>query len=612
MENLKENLEQIVGKENVIADRVDLLCYSNEMSPFKYEPDLLVFAKTTQEVSRILQYANKRKIPVTPRGAGTSVVGAVLPKKRGIILDLTKMDKIQTIKTEDLYAIVEPGVVLDKLNKNLAKHGLFFPPDPGSSAACTIGGMAATNASGVRAVKYGTTKDWILALEIVLVDGTIFKAGHPVPKSSSGYNLVQLFVGSQGTLGIITELTLKVAPLPRYRATISVFFDTLENAGRSVTDILLAGVKPAAMELMDKNCQIAVNKVFILNLPETEGLLIIELDGNEKAVKEDIKAVEEICMKRNGKNFAWIDDPEKAEKLWKARKGLVPSMAKLREGYVIMVLAEDPGLPISKLKDVIREIQNISRKYGITMATFGHAGDGNVHPTMIVDPGSSEDWKKVKLVEKELMNLVLKHGGSISAEHGIGLSKIPFAKAGLGVSLEVMKRIKKTLDPNNILNPGKLGLDTGEREEPRNLFYEGLAHIGEEFELKRYKNEILKCFRCGICRAVCPTFNYTKLETTNARGRVLLAYFFLTKEIKPSEKLLEAFNKCTLCMHCTMACPPGIVVSEIVETARRDMVKMGFTDPVHKAIAENIMKHNNPFGLDAAQRLELAKTLEVL
>jgi glycolate oxidase len=612
MENLHRALEKIVGKENVKDDIVELLCYSSDMSPFTYKPNFIVLPKTTDEVSKILRLANAHRIPVTPRGAGTSVVGAILPRKGGIILDLTKMDKIKELKVEDLYVVVEPGVVLDKLNKTLSKHGLFFPPDPGSSLACTVGGMAATNASGVRAVKYGTTRDWVLGLEVVLANGEIFKTGKPVLKTSSGYNLVQLFVGSEGTLGVITELTLKVHPIPSYKATVSVYFDQLENAGRAVTDILLAGVKPAAMELMDKTCINVINQAFNLNLPETEGLVIIELDGNMQGVKQDIETIEKICMQRGGREIEWTDDPRRSERLWSARKVLVPSLARLKEGNIIVVLAEDPGLPISEMEEAIKEFQKISKKYGIIIATFGHTGDGNIHPLMIINPDNPEEWKKVWQIEKELIVTVLKRKGTLTAEHGIGLSKIPFASPGLGISLEIMKKIKKTLDPNNILNPGKMGLDTDIRKDPDNLFYQKLRKVKMELFLARFRNDIIKCFKCGLCRAVCPTFNGTKMESANARGKVLLAYFLLTGQLEPSEKVLEAFNKCTLCAHCTLTCPPGIRVAEIVEHARRDLADRGFIHPLHKAMADNIIKHGNPFGKDAVSRDELAKSLETI
>jgi len=610
MKSLRKMLEGIVGEENVKVDRVDLLCYSNDMTPYKYEPDILVFPTSTEEVSKILRLANTRKIAVTTRGAGTSVVGGVLPRGGGIILDMAKMDKVKEVKGEDLYVVVEPGVVLDKLNKVLLPHGLFFPPDTGSSSACTIGGMAATNASGAHAMKYGTTKDWILGLEVVLADGRVVKTGTPVFKTSSGYNLTHLFVGSEGTLGVITELTLKVIPLPSYKATVSVFFDEIEKAGKASTDIILAGVRAAAMEFMDGTCIEVINEVFNLGLPKAQGLMFIELDGQEKSVKEEIKKITEICRKRGGRNIEWTDDPQEYEKIWEARKTLVASLARLKEGYVLTHFAEDPGFPISEVKEAIKEFQKISEKYGITIATFGHTGDGNIHPVMIINPDDPQEWRKVKLVEKEFMDLTLRKKGTISAEHGMGLCKIPFARTGLGASLNVMKKIKEALDPNHILNPGKMGLDTEEREEPGHFLYQDSAKIRRDLFLKKYKNEITKCFRCGLCRATCPIFNQTMVESAGARGKVLLSYFLLTGQLEPSEKLLEAFNLCTLCMHCTITCPAGVKVAEIVETARRDLASKGFIHPAHKAIAKNILKYNSVFGENATPKAELAESLK--
>jgi len=610
VKNVRKVLEGIVGKENIKVDRVDLLCYSNDMTPYKYEPDILVFPRTTEEVSKILRFANSRKIPVTTRGAGTSVVGGVLPRRGGIVLDMTKMDKINKVAVEDFYVVVEPGVILDKLNRVLFPHGLFFPPDTGSSSACTIGGMAATNASGVHAVKYGTTRDWILGLVVVLANGRVIKTGAPVFKTSSGYNLTHLFVGSEGTLGVVTELTLKLNPLPPSKATVSIFFDDVEKASKASTSIMLAGVRPAAMELMDKTCIEVINEVFNLGLPKAEGLLLVELDGHEKEVKKGIEEVVEICGKMEGKNMKWTTDPQKYEKIWEARKALVASLARLKEGYVLVHFAEDPAFPLSEIRNAIKEFRKISEKYGITIATFGHTGDGNLHPVMIVNPEDQEEWRKVKLVEKEFVDVLLKKGGTISAEHGIGMSKIPFAKTSLGTSLDVMKKIKEALDPNNILNPGKMGLDTEEREDPGHFLYQYPAKIRTGFFLEKCKNEITKCFRCGLCRATCPTFNHTKVESANARGKVLLSYFLLTGQLKPSEKVLEAFNLCTLCMHCTITCPAGVKVAEIVEKARRDLASKGFIHPAHKAIAKNILNYNSIFGENATPKAELAESLK--
>jgi len=339
-------------------------------------------------------------------------------------------------------------------------------------------------------------------------------------------------------------------------------------------------------------------------------LVIIELDGNEQGVKEDIKAIEKICTRRGGREIEWTDDPSKSERLWGARKVLVPSLARLKEGNIIVVLAEDPGLPISEMEEAIKEFQRISKKYGIIIATFGHTGDGNIHPLMIINPDNEEEWKKVWQIEKELITTVFKRKGAISAEHGIGLSKIPFTPQGLGTSLEVMRKVKKALDPNNILNPGKMGLDTKKREDPSNLFYQKLRKVKEELFLARFRNDIIKCFKCGLCRAVCPTFDGTKMESANARGKVLLSYFLLTGQLDPSEKLLEAFNKCTLCAHCTLTCPPGIRVAEIVEHARKDLADKGFIHSLHKTMSNSIEKFGNPFGKDAALREKLAESLE--
>ncbi len=609
LSSMAEHLQGIVGEDRVISDRVSLLCYSSDMSPFTYTPDVVVFPKSTDDVVEIVKYANENKIPIVPRGAGTSVIGAILPRRGGIIIDFTRMNKVKEVRPNDLVAIVEPGIVLDRLNAELAKYGFFFPPDPASSPACTIGGMVNTNASGVRAAKYGTTRNWVLGLEVVLANGEVLRTGWPVIKQSTGYDLTQLFIGSEGTLGVVTEVLLKLAPIPRYRMTITMSFDQLSQAGKAVTEILLSGVRPAAMELLDKLCLDVVNDVFKLGLPSREGFIVMELDGTEGSVKDELRRVEEVAKKMGAKDFNWTDDPKESLKLWTARKALVPSLAKIKEGYVLIPLAEDPCVPISEIEGAIKDFQSIAAKYGIISPTFGHAADGNLHPTMIIDPTNPEEWNKMLKMEREIFDVVLKRRGALSAEHGIGISKIPFAREALGRGLDLMRSLKKALDPNGILNPGKMGLDVETRDDPDNFFYAYLSRLKGEFQALKRAYESIRCFRCGFCRAVCPTFSYFTVESRGARGRVILSYYFLTNKVEASESLRQAYDLCTVCGHCMQVCPPGIKIVDIIEHMRRDLAEKGYINPVHKALGENILKYGNIYGLENAPRGELAKEL---
>ncbi len=604
-----EFLKGVVGEDRVVSDRVSLLCYSSDMSPFTYTPDVVVFPRSTEDVVEIVKYANENKIPIVPRGAGTSVIGAILPRRGGIVIDFTRMNRVKEVKTDDLIAIVEPGVVLDRLNAELAKYGLFFPPDPASSPACTVGGMVNTNASGVRAAKYGTTRNWVLGLEVVLANGEVIRTGWPVIKQSTGYDLTQLFIGSEGTLGVVTEVMIKLAPIPPYRVTMTMFFDELSQAGKAVTEILLAGVRPAAMELLDKVCLDVVNEVFKLGLPSREGFIVMELDGTEGSVKEEMKKVEEVAKKVGAKDLAWTDDPKESLKLWTARKALVPALARVKEGYVLIPLAEDPSFPISEIEGAIKDFQRIGAKYGLITATFGHAADGNLHPVMIIDPANPEEWDKMLKMEKEIFDVVIKRRGALSAEHGIGVAKIPFVKQAVGKGLEVMRALKRALDPNNILNPGKMGLDVETRDDPDNIFYAYISRLKGEFAALKRVYEAIRCFRCGFCRSVCPTFNYFFVESRGARGRVVLSYYFLAGKVEASEELRQAYDMCTVCGHCMQVCPPGIKIVDIIEQMRRDLAAKGYVHPVHKALGENILKYGNIYGQDNTPRAELAREL---
>ncbi len=604
-----KRLKSIVGEDRIISDEVSLLCYSSDMSPFMYMPDMVIFPEFIKEVVEIVNYARETKTPIVPRGAGTSVIGAVLARNGGIVVDFTRMDEVKEVKPDDLVAVVEPGVVLDKLNAELAKYGLFFPPDPGSSSVCTIGGMICTNASGIRAAKYGTTRSWVLGLEVVLANGKVLKTGWPVIKQSTGYDLTQLFIGSEGTLGVVTEAVLKLSPIPPYRATIAMSFDELSRAGRAVTAIILAGIKPAAMELMDKACLGVVNEVFKLGLPDYEGFIIMELDGSRGSVDEELKKVKEVADKVGVKDLTWTDDPKESLRLWTARKALVPSLARVKEGYVLIPLAEDPGIPISEIEGAIRDFQALGSKYGLLTATFGHVADGNIHPIMIIDPANPEEWDKALNMEKEAFNVVLKHRGALSAEHGIGLSKVPFVRRALGEGLDLMRDIKKSLDPYNILNPGKMGLDVETREDPKNLFYSYLFKLKGELQALKRAYGIIKCFRCGFCRSVCPTFNKWFIESMGARGRMLLSYYFLAGRVEPSVKLREVFDLCTLCGHCIQVCPPGIKIVEVIEGIRSDLTTKGYVNLIHRSLCENIMKYGNVYGLSNEARRKLAKEL---
>jgi len=606
MDYIKE-LVKIVGEKNVSTDLIERLCYSRDLSVHEAVPDVIVFVKKTEEVSKIMTLANREKIPVTPRGSGTSAVGGALAAKGGILLDLSRMNNILEIDKENGYVVVEPGVICNILNAALAPTH-FFPPDPGSANLASLGGMVSTNASGNRALKYGTTKNYVLGLEVVLADGRIINTGSVLGKTSSGYDLTQLFTNAEGTLGIITKIILKILPMPEYIAFAEARFSSNLDAGKAVREILTSGIALSSCEILDKVTIDVVNKVMELNIPDYVGcLLFIEIDGNRKAVQENIEKINKICQANNGIENRWDDDPARRLKMWAARQGVIASLSRVKRGSRMQSIVDDPGIPITKIPEALVEIQKISEKHHIPINTFGHIGDGNIHPIIICDPRNKEQWNTIKEVAKDLIDLTLRLKGTLTAEHGTGMAKSPYIKRELGETLEVMKEIKKALDPHNILNPGKMGFNDSIKGIYENFAFQPL--IERPTEMRGFgealDNEIMACIMCGFCRAGCPTYGETSLESTNARGRVILSYHLLTGRLEPSKELAERFYRCTMCLNCNAVCPAGVMVSDIVQSARTRLTEAGFLPPVHQMLMQSIEGKGNPFGEVAEKRMDI-------
>ncbi len=413
--------------------------------------------ESAEQISEILKLANSKKIPVIPRGAGTGLSGMAVPAKGGIVLDLSHMNKILKISIEDRLAIVQPGVVYADLEKALAPHGFFFPPDPASGTVCTLGGNVATNAGGVKGAKYGTTRDYVLALQVVLPDGRIMRTGSKAIKSVSGYDLTRLFVGSEGTLGVVTEITLKINPRPPVTTTALATFDDLEDAGRAVSQIMHSGIIPSVLEILGRHTIVAINQNMDLNLPEVDAMLLVETDGYTREEAEyQMEKVIGVFNNNNPKEVKKARSLQDAEELWKARKSAYAVLARIKSHFVL----EDVTVPMGKVADLLKGVEEISRKQGIQIATFGHAGDGNLHPQILYDGYDPDQVKRMEAASADLFKLAIDLGGTLTGEHGIGLSKAPYM--GLEhdpVAMDVMRSIKKILDPNNILNPGKMALD---------------------------------------------------------------------------------------------------------------------------------------------------------
>ena len=453
-----EELQAIVGPERVTRDPGELYCYSFDSSYIRGSADYVVRPKSPEEIAKIVKLASAHNVPIVPRGSASGLTGGSVPVKGGIVLDMTGMNRILELEVDNLQVVIEPGIIHKDLNNELIKHGFFFPPDPGSSDMCTVGGLIANGGSGMHSVKYGTVKDYVLGLEVVLPNGDIINTGCKAPKTSSGYDLTRLFIGSEGTLGIVTKARLKIHPLPETRSILIATFSDIEDAGRTAVSTLASGVIPAAMEIMDESAIRAVKEIDpTLEVPDVGAMLLFEIDGYRESVARQVDVVCGICEKHNGRTSVAKNRSEE-ERLWAARRLVGVAITKLNPGKVRVYEAEDIGVPIKDVPFMLRKIQEIGRKHGLSLVTYGHIGDGNLHTGIAIDPRNEEEWKKVHAVKDDIYDVVMSLGGTIPAEHGVGIIRASYMARAHGKSYDVMKAIKKAIDPQNIMNPGKMGL----------------------------------------------------------------------------------------------------------------------------------------------------------
>ncbi len=452
-----KKLIEIVGQDNFTDQLEELVPYSYDASMNVHRPDAAVWPESSEQVLAIVKFANEHKIPVIPRGAGTSLSGGVVPIHGGVIIDLSKMNRILEVSIENRYACVEAGVVCDDLNRELARHGFIFPPDPASSSVATIGGNVATNAGGIKGAKYGTTRDYVLGLQVVLPTGELMRTGSYTMKCVSGYDLAKLFVGAEGTLGVITEVTLKINPLPRHAMTAVATYARLEDAGKAIFQTMTSGVIPSVMEIMDKVTLKSIRENTDIALPDAEAMILTETDGfTWEEVEAQMEVVLSILKKNHPIEIKTARDEKDRLNLWKARKSAYATLARVSNSFVL----DDVTVPISRIPELLVGIQGISQKYGIVVATFGHAGDGNLHPQILYDEYDPDQVERMEKVEEEIFKLAISLKGTLSGEHGIGLSKAHYMTLEHDpVEMDLMRRVKKTLDPNNIMNPGKRALD---------------------------------------------------------------------------------------------------------------------------------------------------------
>jgi len=451
--DIVERLIDFVGEENVICDYEDLFAYSIDAAPGKFVvPEAVVKVHRTEEVSEILKFCDETRTPVVCRGAGSSITGAPTPVEGGIVIDFTEMKKIKRLEKGKMCVTVEPGVVYSHLNSFLSKYGLFFPPDPGSADVCTIGGMVSNNASGMRAVKYGTTENYVKALEVVLPGGKIFRIGKKVVKSAAGYDLRKLFVGSEGTLGAVTEVTLSLRPLPPHHRTFFAYFDDLGRAGKSVVEIILSGVTPAAMEFLDDVILETIVRSGKKELRVTEAALLIEYDGFfEESVRKESEVAMEIC-RRNGAEIIYAENEEEREEIWKIRRMAYPLLVQ----RCVSPITGDVVVPIENFQKAVLSFRKMADEMNVPMSLLGHSGDGNIHPIILADERDGDLWRRAQKLNEMIIREALALGGSITAEHGVGYDKNKFLPLEWGGAAEIYRKIKRVLDPNNIMNPGKM------------------------------------------------------------------------------------------------------------------------------------------------------------
>ena len=456
-EQIITELQSIVGKSNVTTEMADRICYSYDATQKSFLPEVVVHPGSTPEISEIVKLANRERIPVFPRGAGSGFSGGSLPTKGGIVLCTERLDRILEIDEENLIATVEPGVVTEQFQKEVEKRGLFYPPDPASLKFSTLGGNVAECAGGPRCVKYGVTKDFILGLEVVTPTGDIITTGGPTMKGVVGYDLTKLLCGSEGTLGIITRIVIKLLPLPEAKQTMLVLFDSIDGAAQAVSAIIRGKIIPTTLEFMDGRTIDCVRQATGLEVPdEARAVLIIEVDGDREFLDKQVARIAEIIRPLGVVETRVATTSEESEALWQIRRSVSASLRKVNPDK----FNEDICVPRSKVPEMIRKVDAIAERYGIAIVNFGHAGDGNIHVNIMIDKKIPGEMEKAEKAIEDVFKGALELGGTMSGEHGVGIAKAAYIPLEITpVAAEYMKAIKRALDPNNILNPGKIFLD---------------------------------------------------------------------------------------------------------------------------------------------------------
>lgn len=454
-EQVKRQFIDIVGAENYDDSKAGRLVYSYDATPnFQSLPDAVIAPRNTKEVSEIVKICNNERIPIVPRGSGTNLCAGTCPTEGGIVMLFKHMNRILEIDEENLTVTVQPGVITLDLIHAVEAKGLFYPPDPSSMKISTIGGNINENSGGLRGLKYGVTRDYVMGLEVVLANGDIIRTGGKLAKDVAGYDLTRLFVGSEGTLGIITEATLKLIPMPETKQTMLALYEDLEAAARSVSAIIANKIIPTTLEFLDQPTLQVVESFVNIGLPtDVKAVLLIEQDGPKEVVERDMKAMARICREQHAISVQVAKTEEEANNLRTARRSALSALARLKPTTIL----EDATVPRSQIANMVKAINDIAKKYNVTICTFGHAGDGNLHPTCPTDVRDKDELHRVEQAFEDIFAKAIELGGTITGEHGVGIMKAPYLEWKLGKEgIAAMQAIKRALDPNNIMNPGKV------------------------------------------------------------------------------------------------------------------------------------------------------------
>ncbi|WP_458737839.1 glycolate oxidase subunit GlcD [Bacillus pumilus] len=448
-------LKKIVGASHVQGSKADRLAYSYDATPnFQHMPDVIVSPRTAEEIQQIVRLCTSYKVPIVPRGSGTNLCAGTCPTQGGLVMLFTRMNQFIEIDEENLTATVQPGLITQELIHQVETRGLFYPPDPSSMKISTLGGNINENSGGLRGLKYGVTRDYVLGLEVVLPNGDIIKTGGKLAKDVAGYDMTRLFVGSEGTLGIVTEATLKLLPLPETKQTMLCLYESLEEAAASVSAIIAERIIPATLEFMDQPTLEVVEDFAKIGLPtDVQAVLLIEQDGNPEAVSRDMQSIAKVCQQHGAKEVNIAHSEEEASALLTARRAALSALARLSPTTIL----EDATVPRSEIANMVRAIEDIAREYDVKICTFGHAGDGNLHPTCATDARNEEEMKRVEEAFQAIFEKAVSLGGTITGEHGVGLMKAPYLELKVKKEgIAAMKAIKQALDPANIMNPDKV------------------------------------------------------------------------------------------------------------------------------------------------------------